>query len=351
MTGTVMPGRSGRHPRILGCRGRRCPGIWDGRRGRGGARSAYVRATGGEPPDGGGTIMATQTFDDPTNDRRARPSRGDPGADPAPGLGLHGGQAPLRRQRARPLRSPRRLAGHARRPGGPHRLDPPRRAHQRRRHGGARLARAGGRDLPQRPGRRRLPDRARPGRPASVPDVLGPDQLSRRGARSPRPSPRARPGRSSSSTTELQEVASAGIEAILAGPAAALPTTVDFSRHRRVLDVGGGTGSWSIAVARAYPHLEATVFELPTVADVARKRIAAAGLAVPHRGRGRRRDDRSAPAGLRRLPAGQPHALLVARRESRPAAAGPRARPSPAHRSCWPTSGPIRRTPSRSRPR
>lgn len=79
---------------------------------------------------------------------------------------------------------------------------------------------------------------------------------------------------------ELQEVASAGIEAILAGPAAALPKTFDFSRHRRLLDVGGGTGSWSIAVAQAYPHLEATVFELPAVAEIARQRIAAAGLAA-----------------------------------------------------------------------
>jgi SAM-dependent methyltransferase len=78
---------------------------------------------------------------------------------------------------------------------------------------------------------------------------------------------------------DLQEVASAGIEAILAGPAAALPKTFDFSRHRRLLDVGGGTGSWSIAVAQAYPYLEATVVELPAVADVARTRIAAAGLA------------------------------------------------------------------------
>jgi hypothetical protein len=77
----------------------------------------------------------------------------------------------------------------------------------------------------------------------------------------------------------LQEVASAGIDAILAGPAAALPKTFDFSRQRRLLDVGGGTGSWSIAVAQVYPHLEATVFELPAVADVARRRIAAAGLA------------------------------------------------------------------------
>lgn len=77
---------------------------------------------------------------------------------------------------------------------------------------------------------------------------------------------------------ELQGVASAGIEAILAGPAAALPQVFDFSPHRRLLDVGGGTGSWSIAIARSYQNLEATVLELPAVADIARERVAAAGL-------------------------------------------------------------------------
>jgi SAM-dependent methyltransferase len=77
----------------------------------------------------------------------------------------------------------------------------------------------------------------------------------------------------------LQEVASAGIEAILIGPANALAAGYDFGRHQRVLDVGGGTGSWSIAAARRHPGLGATVFELPVVAEVARKRIAAAGLA------------------------------------------------------------------------
>lgn len=76
----------------------------------------------------------------------------------------------------------------------------------------------------------------------------------------------------------LQEVVSAGIEAVLAGPAAALAANYDFSSHRRLLDVGGGTGSWSIAVSRAHPHVEATVFELPTTADIARRRLAAAGV-------------------------------------------------------------------------
>jgi ubiquinone/menaquinone biosynthesis C-methylase UbiE len=75
-----------------------------------------------------------------------------------------------------------------------------------------------------------------------------------------------------------QEVASAGIEAILAGPAAALAQTVDFSARERLLDVGGGTGSWSIAVVNEHPHIEATVFDLPAVVAIARRRIASAGL-------------------------------------------------------------------------
>jgi len=77
---------------------------------------------------------------------------------------------------------------------------------------------------------------------------------------------------------DQQEIVSAGIEAILAGPANALAETVDFSAYHRVLDVGGGTGSWSITAARRHPHLEATVFELPVVAEMAARRAAAAGL-------------------------------------------------------------------------
>jgi ubiquinone/menaquinone biosynthesis C-methylase UbiE len=79
---------------------------------------------------------------------------------------------------------------------------------------------------------------------------------------------------------ETQGIASAGIEAVLAGPAAALANTVKFADRQRLLDVGGGTGSWSIAVIRQYPHMTATVVELPTVADIARRRIAEAGLAA-----------------------------------------------------------------------
>jgi SAM-dependent methyltransferase len=76
-----------------------------------------------------------------------------------------------------------------------------------------------------------------------------------------------------------QAILSAGIEAILAGPAQALGAVVDLSARRRLLDIGGGTGSWTIAVAQRYPQLRATVVDLPAVAQIARGRVAAAQLA------------------------------------------------------------------------
>jgi SAM-dependent methyltransferase len=77
---------------------------------------------------------------------------------------------------------------------------------------------------------------------------------------------------------ESQQVVSAGIAAILAGPARALPETFDFSPYRRLLDIGGGTGSWTIPVVERYPQLEATVLDLPAVVPMAREQIAEANL-------------------------------------------------------------------------
>jgi SAM-dependent methyltransferase len=65
----------------------------------------------------------------------------------------------------------------------------------------------------------------------------------------------------------------------LAGPAAALPEAVDLGPHQRLLDIGGGTGSWSIAIAQRHPHITGAVLELPTAVELARTRVAAAGLA------------------------------------------------------------------------
>ncbi|NUT46642.1 MAG: methyltransferase [Saccharothrix sp.] len=78
---------------------------------------------------------------------------------------------------------------------------------------------------------------------------------------------------------EMQRIFSEGVEALNVGPAAALAATGHFADRRRLLDIGGGTGSWSIAVARANPGLTATVFELPQVIDIARHRVAEQELA------------------------------------------------------------------------
>jgi SAM-dependent methyltransferase len=73
---------------------------------------------------------------------------------------------------------------------------------------------------------------------------------------------------------EQQQIFSAGVEAFSAGTAAALATAYDFGSHRRVLDVGGGTGSFLVAILQRHPALQGTLFELPGACAVARQRLA-----------------------------------------------------------------------------
>lgn len=47
---------------------------------------------------------------------------------------------------------------------------------------------------------------------------------------------------------------------------------------RRLLDVGGGPGTYTAAFLRAAPGLEATLFDLPPVVEIARERLKEAGL-------------------------------------------------------------------------
>jgi hypothetical protein len=75
-------------------------------------------------------------------------------------------------------------------------------------------------------------------------------------------------------SAEQQQIQSAGVEAFTAAAAAALAANYDFGRHRRVLDVAGGTGSFLIPILRRYPALQATLFELPDPCTVARQRLA-----------------------------------------------------------------------------
>ena len=52
----------------------------------------------------------------------------------------------------------------------------------------------------------------------------------------------------------------------------------DFSRYSLFLDLGGGSGCYSIAAALRHPQLRAIVFDFPTVCTVAEEFIAQAGL-------------------------------------------------------------------------
>lgn len=51
-----------------------------------------------------------------------------------------------------------------------------------------------------------------------------------------------------------------------------------FRRHRRLMDVGGGNGTFCAAVAAAAPQLAVRVFDLPAVAAAAAERFGEAGL-------------------------------------------------------------------------
>jgi hypothetical protein len=52
----------------------------------------------------------------------------------------------------------------------------------------------------------------------------------------------------------------------------------DFSKFKTLCDVGGATGLLCIEAAKRHPHLHCISFDLPAVAPIAQKHIAAAGL-------------------------------------------------------------------------
>jgi predicted O-methyltransferase YrrM len=60
--------------------------------------------------------------------------------------------------------------------------------------------------------------------------------------------------------------------------AEALAKCLDLSKYRAVLDVGGGSGVMSIALARRNPRLRACVLDLATVCNIAAGNIRRAGL-------------------------------------------------------------------------
>lgn len=75
-------------------------------------------------------------------------------------------------------------------------------------------------------------------------------------------------------SAEEAEIFSKGVEGFTRGAALAFADGYDLARHVRVIDVGGGTGSFLRHVLGRHPRLAATLFELPSTAAVARKALA-----------------------------------------------------------------------------
>jgi SAM-dependent methyltransferase len=63
------------------------------------------------------------------------------------------------------------------------------------------------------------------------------------------------------------------------GPGRDVLSRLTLPGRRRLLDVGGGAGSYSILLARANPDLHAVVFDLPSVVGITRDVVAGLGLA------------------------------------------------------------------------
>ncbi len=99
----------------------------------------------------------------------------------------------------------------------------------------------------------------------SYPTWMGLEQAIRSGAATNR--------QGGAFSDEDQRIFSEGVEALGSPMAQALASVYDFGLHRRLLDLGGGTGSFLIPALRRHPSLRGTLFELPGAADVARRHL------------------------------------------------------------------------------
>jgi hypothetical protein len=76
----------------------------------------------------------------------------------------------------------------------------------------------------------------------------------------------------------LAQAFTRGMHSISMGPGHAWPDALDLSRHRVLLDVGGGSGAHSIGAVTRWPQLKAIVFDIAPVCEVADEFVAQHGL-------------------------------------------------------------------------
>jgi hypothetical protein len=74
---------------------------------------------------------------------------------------------------------------------------------------------------------------------------------------------------------EAQRIYSAGVQSVSVGSARALAGSYEFDRHRQLLDLGGGTGSFLEPILERHPAIECGLFELPQVVPLARDNLKA----------------------------------------------------------------------------
>jgi O-methyltransferase domain/Dimerisation domain len=86
-------------------------------------------------------------------------------------------------------------------------------------------------------------------------------------------------GRSAAGDEEWREAFLMGMFNIASARAGQLAPQLDLTGRSRLLDLGGGPGTYACHFCRAYPELTATVFDLPTSRQFAERTIADFGLA------------------------------------------------------------------------
>lgn len=64
-----------------------------------------------------------------------------------------------------------------------------------------------------------------------------------------------------------------GMYAVGMGAAHLFHRTVDISKRKLILDLGGGSGHYCIVAAEKYPHIKGIIFDLPPVVEVTREYI------------------------------------------------------------------------------
>ena len=75
-------------------------------------------------------------------------------------------------------------------------------------------------------------------------------------------------------TPDQLDIFTSGVGVLTAPTAQALASSYDFSQHRSLLDLGGGTGSFAGAARLHHPRLQATVLERPQSAPLTRAWLA-----------------------------------------------------------------------------